>query len=433
MSRFIFATVPLAGHTLPAIPIARALVDRGHSVRWYSGAAFAERITTTGATYVPMSNYDYSVNGLDAFYPDRLQHAGLRRLQFDMVAGFTRPVPTHISDLQALMTQEPADVLVGDVAIVAGPILQELGGPPFAAFGITVLAFPDPDLAPFGLGLVPSVGVLGRFRNRLLNGAVRSFVFRPMFDAVNQIRHDLGLPAVDDLGMGYPAHAELFLQLSTPSFEYPRSELPSALRYVGPGRPPVQADWDEPGWWRELTTTDKPVVLVTQGTVANDPAELIRPALHGLAGEDVMVVAVTGGPDPADLGRVPDNARVERFLPFDQLLPHVDVFVTNGGFGGVQLALSHGVPIVAAGKTEDKAEVAARVAYAGVGINLKTQQPKATEVTAAVREVLGDVGFSTAARRIQAEIEASGREDQAADLLEQLAIEHTTARVGGAR
>ena len=44
MSRFLFATTPADGHTLPALPIARALIERGHSVRWYTGAKYAERI-----------------------------------------------------------------------------------------------------------------------------------------------------------------------------------------------------------------------------------------------------------------------------------------------------------------------------------------------------------------------------------------------------
>ena len=117
------------------------------------------------------------------------------------------------------------------------------------------------------------------------------------------------------------------------------------------------------------------MILVNQGTVATDPSELLQPALAALAGEDALVVAVTGGRDPSELGLVPANARVERFIPFERLLPHVDVLVTNGGFGAVQLALAAGVPIVAAGQTEDKVEVSARVGWSGVGINLRTQTP----------------------------------------------------------
>ena len=68
----------------------------------------------------------------------------------------------------------------------------------------------------------------------------------------------------------------------------------------------------------------------------------------------------------------PTNVRLERFIPHDVLLPHVDVMVTNGGYGGVQQALAHGVPLVVAGDSEDKPEVAARVQWSGAGINLHT-------------------------------------------------------------
>ncbi len=37
MSAFRFATTPAAGHTLPGLPIARALIERGHAFRWYAG------------------------------------------------------------------------------------------------------------------------------------------------------------------------------------------------------------------------------------------------------------------------------------------------------------------------------------------------------------------------------------------------------------
>jgi len=77
---------------------------------------------------------------------------------------------------------------------------------------------------------------------------------------------------------------------------------------------------------------------------------------------------------------------------------------------------------VAAGKTEDKAEVSARVAHTGVGIDLRTHRPKAGQVRAAVRQVLAEPRYANAARRIQDEINASGREDHAAELLEQLAL-----------
>ena len=103
----------------------------------------------------------------------------------------------------------------------------------------------------------------------------------------------------------------------------------------------------------------------------------------------MLVVATTGGPDPAPLRRgVPPNVRLERFIPHDVLLPHVDAMVTNGGYGGVQQALAHGVPLVVAGDSEDKPEVAARVQWSGAGVNLHTGRPSPAMVARGVRRVL---------------------------------------------
>ncbi len=77
--------------------------------------------------------------------------------------------------------------------------------------------------------------------------------------------------------------------------------------------------------------------------------------------------------------------------------------VTNGGYGGVQIALSHGVPIVVAGTTEDKPEVAARVAWSGAGINLRTSTPSAESVRNAVLEVLSKPAYRLNAKRLAQE------------------------------
>jgi MGT family glycosyltransferase len=428
VSRFLFATIPTAGHTFPALPIVARLVERGHHVRWYAGAAYADRIESIGARFCPMSGDDSSVVGFDALYPDRQRYRGLRRLQFDMVHGFAEPVRTYLADLQALLAAEPADLVVGDTGFGAGPLLSQLGGPPFAAFGVSVVGFPSRDLPPFGFGLPPYAGPLSRLRGRALDLLARKVVFAPMTATVNRIRTEVGLPETRQSMFEYPLASALYLQLSTPGFEYPRSDLPDIVRYVGPPRPITDPDWRAPSWWHELDGS-RPVVLLTQGTVATDAEDLIRPALAALAEEDLLVVAVTGGPDPAGLGPVPANARVERFVPFAPLLPHVDLYLTNGGFGGLQLALAEGVPVVAAGTTEDKLEVNARVAYAGVGINLRTDRPEPAVIRSAVRRVLTDPAYARRARGLAAEIAAAGRERQAATLLEELAAVGTARTV----
>lgn len=102
-------------------------------------------------------------------------------------------------------------------------------------------------------------------------------------------------------------------------------------------------------------------------------------------------------------------------------MPHVDLLITNGGYGTVQQALAHGVPIVVAGATEDKPENAARIAWSGVGVRIRAQSPEEARLLAAVREVLEQPRYRLQAQAIAAEMAGYDAARTASDLLEQLA------------
>jgi MGT family glycosyltransferase len=194
---------------------------------------------------------------------------------------------------------------------------------------------------------------------------------------------------------------DLFLQFTAEAFEFPRSDMPDTKRLIGPLPPRRSVEFTEPAWWTELDGP-KPVVLVTQGTLANnDFNEVIQPALSGLADEEVTVIVAAGRSDTQTLA-VPANARVASFIPFDRLMPKVDVLVTNGGYGAVNHALSLGVPLVVAGETEDKDMIAARVGWTGAGINLKTRYAGAEQIRNAVRAILTNQRYRNAAQRLRA-------------------------------
>src|SRR5258705_6989148 len=174
--------------------------------------------------------------------------------------------------------------------------------------------------------------------------------------------------------VGWPRGADARVQFSVPTFEYPRSDAPAGLHFAGP----LSATGSQaplPDWWADLDES-RPVIHVTQGTIANtDYEQVIAPTLRALADDDVLVVVATGGRALETLPPLPTNARAAMYLPYDELLPRTAVYVTNGGYGGVQCALRYGVPIVATGGKEDKPEVGARVAWSGVGRRLRTERP----------------------------------------------------------
>jgi UDP-glucoronosyl and UDP-glucosyl transferase len=151
-------------------------------------------------------------------------------------------------------------------------------------------------------------------------------------------------------------YADAYLQLTVPSFEFPRP-IPPSVHFVG-ALPIIPNQAPLPSWAHELDGSRK-VVLVTQGTLANhDFGLLVAPTLAALANEPDLLVVVTAGGRPVGAipGPIPGNARLASYLPFEWVLPKVDVFVTNGGYGSVNQAMSFGIPIVAAGLTEDKAD-----------------------------------------------------------------------------
>ena len=49
MTSIIFATVPVHGHVSPLLHVARYFAERGDSVRFITGARFADAVAATGA------------------------------------------------------------------------------------------------------------------------------------------------------------------------------------------------------------------------------------------------------------------------------------------------------------------------------------------------------------------------------------------------
>jgi len=421
MARFLIATQPVTGHVLPALPIARRLVERGHEVVWYVGKKFRNQVETTGARFAPYRQaYDYDDDDYNAAFQGRSRLKGLAQIKFDFINIFIKQFGPQHRDIEAILHEFPADVTIGDPSIGAAFTVNEKGGPPNAVYNITCLGIKGRDVAPFGLGILPDSSPLGRIRNRLLYFLASNVIFKAVSDELERQCDRLGVRRRKFEGVLLSPF--LFIEPTVPSFEYPRSDLPSQVHFIGALLPDAPGNLTLPAWWPEVVARKRPVVLVTQGTVATNAQELIAPTLRALTHEDVLVIAA-GVKDMRLLGleTIPANARVEPFVPFKPLLPYVDVYVTNGGFGGVHFALMNGVPIVAGGTTEDKPEIGNRIAYSGVGINLKTSTPTPRQIHTAVKIVLSNPQYRERARRIRVELAQHDGPTEAARLLEQLA------------
>jgi UDP:flavonoid glycosyltransferase YjiC (YdhE family) len=348
---------------------------------------------------------------MDAAFPGRVGLTGPAAIRYDLSAIFLRPARAQLEAVDAALAEEPVDAVLSESMFMGTALLltrPRAARPSVLNLGMVPLGSKSADTAPFGLGVPPLPGPVGRIRNAVLTVVAERFLFAPLQKEWVALVADSTGERTSRFVLDWPASADAIVQFTVPSFEYPRPDLSTEVHFVGPVSRSLPSDTPLPEWWSDLDAS-RPVVHVTQGTIANkDYAELIEPTISGLADDEVLVVVSTGGRPIDTLPHpLPANVRAASYLPYDKLLPLTDVMVTNGGYGGVHYALEHGVPLVVAGATEDKVEVTARVAWAGVGINLRTNRPKAPAVASAVRRVISTPGYRAASAAIGTEIEST--------------------------
>ena len=410
--KVLLAATPLTGHVNPLLAIGRALSARGDAVVVATAERFRVKVEAVGLRFAPCED------GGAAGYRETALPAGPERYQREFERRFIDPMPAQAETLRRLIEAERPDAIVaGSMALGVLPLLLDTRSrPPILTCNVSFLFLDRPDGAPVGLGLPPATTDAERARYALLKAGMDAAFTDPVRAYTDAKLADFGLPPLPaSLPHSIAVLPDAFLQPTVPDFEYDYGTLPSGLRFVG-ALPTPRSEGPLPEWWPDLDGPG-PVVLVTQGTLANDDlGELIEPTLAALADrDDLVVVATTGGRPVEDLrGRIPANARVARYLPFHALLPKVSLLVTNGGYGSVSQALAAGVPIVSAGLTEDKAEINARVSWSGVGIDLATDAPDVAALRRAVERVLSEPAFRARARAMA---QAFARHDAAREIL----------------
>lgn len=404
----LIATMPMDGHFSPLTSLAKHLSELGHDVRWYVGGHYGEKVAKLGLRHYPfVKAQTLNQENLEAIFPERSKMKGtVARLRFDINQVFLLRGPEFVEDLTMIYQEWPYDLLIHDVLFTGGSLIRELLPVRSVAVGVVPLGESDQNLPPSGLGKVPATGWLQRQYQHLLRFLVQRVLFKPCHDLYNRIRIQHGLRPTKVFLFDYAVRsADLYLQSGVPSFEFPRQRISPNVRFVGAMLPYSK------GLKQHFEHADKAlearrVVLVTQGTVEKDVEKILVPTLEAFADDPgTLVIATTGGSQTQALrDRFPQaHFIIEDFIDFNSVMPYASVYVTNGGYGGVMLGLQHNLPIVAAGVHEGKNEIAARIGYCKVGVNLKTETPKSGQIRQAVERVLTDLTYRQNIRKLSRE------------------------------
>jgi MGT family glycosyltransferase len=425
--KILIASTPATGHINPLLAITRILLADGHEIAFLTGTAFRSRIETSRARFFALPPAaDFDPQDVFAVVPElKSIPPGFEWLRIACERIFVDKIPAQHQGVQQILAEFPADVIVADdmffgvLPMLLGPRAKR---PPVVLCGTSFLHWAREDGAPNFLGLPPATTAALRAEYAAIARENDAALDQPVLRRLNQTLQTMGVgPVSVPLFHSVVELADSYMQLSVPSFEFPR-RLPSSVHFVGtppiiPGQVPL------PPWAHELDGSRK-VVLVTQGTVANHNFNLlIGPTLAALADERDLLVVVTAGGRPVEAipGPVPANARLASFLPFEWLLPRVNVLVTNGGYGSVNQAMSFGIPLVTAGLTEDKADVNARVAWSGVGLNLATNEPTREALRDAVRIVLDRPAYRLRAAQMANEFASIGTRSKILSIISEAA------------
>lgn len=423
--KILFACVPGDGHFNPLLPLAIHLRNEGHDVRWYTSENYAAKTQAAGIKHYPLVKaLDISGKSPDELFPERVRIRNkVKKLAFDMTNGFILRAPEYYEDIKNIHKKFPFDIVIADCAFFAIPFIKHNLDIPVISIGVVPLVESSRDIAPPGLGLTPPSNFLQKLKYKVLQYIAASVFKRPT-GLLKQLLKQHGITMnINNMFDYIVGESSLLLQIGTPGFEYKRSDMGSNIRFIGALLPATntQKKWSSP----KLRQYRK-VILVTQGTVEKDISKLIIPALTAFKNSEYLVIVTTGGSHTEKLRRQfnYENIIIEDFIPFDEVMPIANVYISNGGYGGVTFSIKHKLPMVVAGIHEGKSEVNARVEYFGIGINLQTERPTPQAIKTAVLKILRDGIYRASIQLLSDEFNTYNANKLCASYIEEVIEKH---------
>jgi UDP:flavonoid glycosyltransferase YjiC (YdhE family) len=400
--RILAYTSPARGHLNPMMGPLLELAARGAEVHVRTLSSQVSAVRDAGLACEPL---DPRIEALEMDDHNAKSQVAAGERAFEVWA---RRAKVEVGDFEAAVAAVSPNIALIDTTTYGAKAVAERERLPWAESRPFLLEEPAPGVPPFGFGLRPMSGPLGRLRDAALAKLSARFDAKARLPTVNAGRTAAGLPPCVTIAEARH-RAELTLYFTAEPFEY-RREMPAGVLMVGAGT------WDPPSALPfELPDDERPRALVTCSSEFQDDGEIAAAALDGLRG-DWRLVVTTAGVDPVTLP-AGEDAIVERFLPHRPLLERASVVVCHGGMGITQKALSYGVPVCVVPWARDQLDVAAHVLEAGAGTKLSRRKLSPTRLAAAVDAARG---CAAGAARVKAGYEATGTAKAAATAIERL-------------
>jgi hypothetical protein len=226
--KILMASTPATGHINPLLAIGHVLMAEGHEITVLSGTWLRDRIERSGAKFQAFpAAADVDLRDILVVAPELGEiPPGFEWLRVALQRFFIDRIAAQHAGLQRVLCDFPADVIVGD-DMIFGVLPMLLGPrserPPIVLCGTSILHWCRNDGAPHFLGLPPATSPAELEQYAAIAAEYERLTNGPAVASLDRVLHELGveplpLPLFDSV----VELADAYMQLTVPSFEFPR-------------------------------------------------------------------------------------------------------------------------------------------------------------------------------------------------------------------
>ncbi len=388
MSKIVFFCIPAHGHTNPTLGVVCELISRGHQVFYYSYNMMRDKIESTGAVFVSCDEYDQEQR-LDAKDGARIGKdlAFSTQILVDTTLALDDAVCEHMKELKP-------DCIVADSMAVWGKAVALKLGIPFVS-STTTFAFNQHSAKIMKQSPGQIFGMI--FSMSKINKNIKRL-------------QDKGYPVKSVLDIIQNDNNTDTIVYTSPEFQPCSQTFSDKYVFVGPSIRPVENVIEK--------KSDK-LIYISMGTVINDSVEFYKKCIEAFANTKYQVIMSVGNLiNIEDLGAIPDNITISRFVDQIAVLSQADVFLTHCGMNSVNESLYYKVPLVMFPQTSEQDGVATRVEQLGAGVRLKNINVKSIRTT--IENVLNTKSYYEQASKISQGFRKCTGAKGAADKIEKM-------------
>ncbi len=386
---------PAPGHINPTLPVVAELVRRGERVHYFATEPFRAKIEQTGAAYHSL--------GQQSIFERNLARGGILGGMSGLMESTEEILPNLLSEVEALAP----DLLLTEAHALWGNLLAQILQVPTVTlcsmFAINSRLISAEQFAGHMYATADSA------RDGLLE-------MNRYYETARRLdrRYGTRSPGMIDY-LGNPQ--ELNIVFTAREFQIGPEAFDASYQFAGPTSG-IRMEGAAPASDFNLAALRPPVIFIAMGTMYNEEIALYKACFEAFSSALFQVVMAIGHRvDPAALGKVPENFRIEPYVPQLGVLERAALFITHGGINSAHEAMMAGVPMLVLPAAADHFVVAGQVEAIGAGIVLHRRQATAELLRQYADRILNTPSFRDRSAKTGKALREAGGAGRAADVI----------------